>query len=100
MSSRGKIQRPDLQTGFGNVMAMAIPDKFLIAATTPQGTVRQIVNGDKGSVMNGAKVRNLTPAEAIAAKRSFDELFNVVKVRMSPGMRAGGLQKVGERDAY
>jgi len=30
-----------------NEITMAIPDKFLIVATTPQGTVRQIVNGDK-----------------------------------------------------
>jgi hypothetical protein len=83
-----------------NEITLVSPDKFLMIATTPQGTVRQIVNGDKGSVVNGANVRNLTPAEAIAAKRSFDELFNVVKVVMSPGMRPGGVQKVGERDAY
>ncbi len=83
-----------------NEITVALPDKFLIVATTPQGTVRQIVNGDKGSVMNGANVRNLTPSEAIEAKRTFDELLNVVKVKMSPGMRSGGAQKVGERDAY
>ena len=83
-----------------NEITLALPDKFLMIATTPQGTVRQIINGDKGSVMNGANVRNLTPAEAIAAKRSFDEFFNVVKVKMSPGMRSGGVQRVGEREAY
>jgi len=83
-----------------NEITLALPDKFLMIATTPQWTVRQIINGDKGSVMNGANVRSLTPAEAIAAKRSFDELFNVVKVKMSPGMRSGGVQRVGEREAY
>ena len=83
-----------------NEITLALPDKFLMIATTPQGTVRQIINGDKGSVMNGANVRSLTPAEAIAAKRTFDELFNVVKVKMSPGMRSGGVQRVGEREAY
>ena len=83
-----------------NEITLALPDKFLMIATTPQGTVRQIINGDKGSVMNGANVRSLTPAEAIAAKRSFDELFNVVKVKVSPGMRSGGAQKVGDREAY
>ncbi len=82
-----------------NEITMAIPDKFLIVATTPQGTVRQIVNGDKGSVMNGANVRAMAPAEASEAKRSWDELFNVIKVKMSPGMRSGGVGKVGERDA-
>src|SRR6267143_6267029 len=83
-----------------NEITLALPDKFLMVATTPQGTVRQIVNGDRGSVMNGANVRNLTPAEAIAAKRSLDELFNVVKVKMSSGMRSGGVQRVGERESY
>jgi len=78
---------------------MAIPDKFLIVATMPQGTVRQIVNGDKGSVMNGANVRAMAPAEASEAKRSWYELFNVIKVKMSPDMRSGGVGKVGERDA-
>ncbi|HXM47154.1 MAG TPA: hypothetical protein VN956_04745 [Pyrinomonadaceae bacterium] len=82
-----------------NEITVAIPDKFLIVATTPQGTVRQIVNGDKGSVMNGANVRAMAPAEASEAKRSWDELFNVIKVKMSPGMRSGGVGKVGERDA-
>src|SRR5256714_5064542 len=66
-----------------NEITLAIPDRFLVVAITPQGTVRQIVNGDTGSVMNGANVRALTPAEAIEAKRSFDELFNVGKVEMS-----------------
>lgn len=83
-----------------NEITLAIPDRFLIVATTPQGTVRQIVSGDKGSVMNGANVRALAPAEAIEAKRSWEELFNVVKVKVSLDMRSGGVQKVGERDAY
>src|SRR6266850_887388 len=68
-----------------NEITLAIPDKFLIVAITPQGTVRQIVNGDKGFVMNGANVRAMAPAEASEAKRSWDELFNVIKVKMSPG---------------
>jgi photosynthetic reaction center cytochrome c subunit len=83
-----------------NEITLAAPDKFLLIATTPQGTVRQIVNGDKGWVMNGTNVRSLTPAEAGAAKHSFDELFNIIKVKPSQSMRPGGMQKVGERDAY
>src|SRR6266849_7814399 len=39
-----------------NEITLASPDKFLIVATTPQGTVRQIVNGDKGWIMNGANL--------------------------------------------
>ena len=83
-----------------NEITLAIPDRFLVVATTPQGTVRQIVNRDKGAVVNGTKVRNLGPTEAAEAKRSWDELFSVVKVKLSPGMRSGGVQKVAGRDAY
>jgi len=83
-----------------NEIIMAGPDKFLIIATTPQGTIRQVVNGDKGWVVNGTNVRSLTPAEAVEARGSWEELFNVVKVKPSQGMRLGGMQKVGERDAY
>src|SRR2546423_7210661 len=59
-----------------NEITLASPDKLLIVATTPQGTVRQIVNGDKGWIMNGTNVRSLAPAAAVEAKRSSDELFN------------------------
>lgn len=81
-------------------ITLAVPDKFLLVVTTPQGEVRQIVNGEKGWMMNGTNVRNLAAAEAVEAKRSWDELFNVVKVKLSPGMRLGGVQKVSDRDAY
>jgi hypothetical protein len=47
-----------------NEITLAVPDKFLLVVTTPQGAVRQIVDGDKGWVMNGTNVRNLAPAEA------------------------------------
>ena len=83
-----------------NEITLAVPDKILLVMTTPQGAVRQIVNGDKGWTMNGTNVRNLGPAEAVEAKHSWDELFNVVKVKLSPGMRLGGVHKVGDRDAY
>jgi hypothetical protein len=83
-----------------NEITLAVPDKFLIVATTPEGVVRQIVNGDKGWVMNGTNVRNLAPTEVVQAKRGWDELFNIVKVKTSQSMTPGGIQKVGERDAY
>jgi len=83
-----------------NEITLSLPDKFLMIATTPQGTLRQIVNGDKGAVVNGANARNLTPSQASEVKRSFDELFNVVRVKMSQGMRSGGVQKVHDRDTY
>jgi photosynthetic reaction center cytochrome c subunit len=81
-------------------ITLAAPDKLLIVATTKQGTVRQVVNGDKGWTMNGANVRTLAPAAAVEAKRSSDELFNIVKVKPSQSMRLGGMQRVGEREAY
>jgi zinc protease len=83
-----------------NEIMLAVPDRFLILATPPEGVVRQIVNGDKGWVMNGTNVRNLAPAEVVQAKRSWDELFNIIKVKPSQSMRLGGMQKLGERDAY
>jgi len=83
-----------------NEITLASPDKFLVVATTPQAVIRQIVNGDKGWVMNGTNVRTLSPAEVVDARHGWDELFDVVKVKLSPGMRLGGVHKVGDRDAY
>ena len=72
---------------WANEITLASPDKFLIVATTPQATVRQIVNGDNGWIVNGTNVRSLAPAEAVEARRSWDELFNIVKVKPSHSMR-------------
>jgi photosynthetic reaction center cytochrome c subunit len=83
-----------------NEITLANPDKFLVVATTGQGTIRQIVNGDKGWVINGTNVRDLAPGEVLDAKRGWNELFNIIKVKPSPGMRVSGIQKVGEREAY
>ena len=83
-----------------NEISMAAPDRFLVVTTTPQATIRQIVNGDKGWIVNGTNVRNLTAANAIEAGRSYDELFNVIKVKPSQNTRLVGTRKVGERDAY
>ena len=83
-----------------NEITLAAPDKFLVIVTTPQVVIRQIVNGDKGWILNGTNLRTLAPTEAIEAGRGWDELFKVVKVKQSPGMRFGGVRKVGERDTY
>src|SRR5215217_1145962 len=83
-----------------NDITVAGPDKFLLVATTAGGTIRQIVNGDKGWTVNGTNVRTLTPAEALDARNRGNELFTVVKVKPSQGMRLAGTQKVGEREAY
>jgi photosynthetic reaction center cytochrome c subunit len=83
-----------------NDITAAFPDKFLLVATTATGTIRQIVNGDKGSVVNGANVRPLSSAEALDATRRGNELFTVVKVKPSESMKVSGIQKFGEREAY
>lgn len=83
-----------------NEISLAAPDKFLLVATMPQGPIRQIVNGDKGWIVNGTNVRNLTAATAVEAGHSYAELFNVIKVKPSQNMRLIGTLKVGDRDAY
>src|SRR2546425_9786911 len=85
---------------WSNEITFAAPDKLLVVATPTEGVVRQIVNGDKGWVVSGTNVRTLTLAEVTEARRSWDELFNVVKMKRSPAMKFGGIQKIGERDVY
>jgi len=83
-----------------NDITVSSPDKFLLVSTLTTATIRQIVNGDKGWVVNGTNVRPLTPAEALDATRRGNELFTVVKVKPSESMRVGGTQKIGEREVY
>lgn len=83
-----------------NDITVSSPDKFLLVTTLTTASIRQIVNGDKGWVINGANVRPLSPAEALDATRRGNELFTVVKVKPSESMTVSGIQKVGEREAY
>jgi hypothetical protein len=83
-----------------NDITVSSPDKFLLVTTLASATIRQIVNGDKGWVVNGANVRTLSAAEALDATRRGNELFTVVKVKPSEGMRVSGIQRIGEREAY
>src|ERR1043165_7174612 len=83
-----------------NDITAAFPVKFLLVTTTANATIRQVVNGDKGWAVNGPNVRTLSPAEALDAKRRGNELFAVVKVKLSESMRLSGIEKVGEREAY
>ena len=85
---------------WSNEISVALPDRFLIVATTPQSTTRQIINGDKGWIVNGTNIRNLSASEAGQAGRSLDQLFNVIKVKQAQGMHLVGIQKMGEHDAY
>ncbi len=81
-------------------VTVAFPDKFMVSLVTPPSTLRQVINGDNGFTVNGTNVRNLAPKEAADVRRSWDELFGVLKVRPLPDMRVSGMQKVNERDAY
>ena len=85
---------------WSNEISVAFPDKFHIVATTEQATTRQIINGDKGWIINGTNVRNLSASEASEAGRSLDQIFNVIKIKQAPSMHVVGMQKVGKRDAY
>ena len=85
---------------WSNEISVAIPDRFLIVATTPQSTTRQIINGDKGWIVSGTNVRNLSASEAGEAGRTLDQVFNVIKVKRAPNMHLMGMEKVGEHDAY
>ncbi|HET6977110.1 MAG TPA: c-type cytochrome [Pyrinomonadaceae bacterium] len=83
-----------------NDITVASPNKFLLVTTLASATIRQILNGDKGWVVNGANVKPLSPAEALDATRRGNELFTVVKVKPSASMRLTGIQKVGEHETY
>ena len=83
-----------------NEITIASPNKFLMVTTTPQSTSRQIINGEKGWIVSGANVRNLSATEAADASRGVGELFSLIKVKPAQSMRVGGIEKVGERDAY
>jgi Photosynthetic reaction centre cytochrome C subunit len=83
-----------------NEITVAFPDKFMVNVTTPQSTLRQVINGDNGFIVNGTNVRNLATKEAVDIRRSWEELYGLLKVRQLPGMSLSSVQKVNERDAY
>ena len=79
-----------------NEITIAFPDKFMVNVTTPQSTLRQVINGATGFVVSGTNVRALP----VDVRRSWEELFGLLKVRQSPSMSLAGMEKVNERDAY
>lgn len=75
------------------------PDKFLVVIQIPQqGTISQAINGTSGWMKNAQTERALTPAE-LGELRQAAELFDVIKFRPTPTMRAIGRRRVGDRDA-
>ncbi|HXI23168.1 MAG TPA: photosynthetic reaction center cytochrome c subunit family protein [Pyrinomonadaceae bacterium] len=83
-----------------NEITLSLPDKLLIVATTPQGSVRQILAGDNGWILNGANLRTLNATEAGDARRSLEAVFGIVKVSHAPGMQLAGLEKINGRDMW
>ena len=83
-----------------NEITLALPDKLLIVATTPQGSVRQILAGDSGWIVNGANLRTLSAAEAGDVRRSLGGIFGIVKVAHAPGMQLAGMEKIDGRDMW
>jgi len=83
-----------------NEISLSLPDRLLIVATTPQGSVRQILAGDNGWVLNGANLRTLSVTEAADARRVLESIFGVVKVRYAPGMQLAGVEKIDGRDMW
>ena len=83
-----------------NEITLSSPDKLLSVSTTPQGSVRQILAGDNGWILNGSNLRTLSPTEVAEATRSLQTLFGVVKVTHSPEMQLAGIEKIDGRDMW
>jgi len=85
---------------FPNEITFAAPDKYLVVVTTPQAVVRQSVSGEQGWALNGTNLRTFTAAEAVDIRRGWEDAFAAVKVKQVPGMNFGGVQKIGDREAF
>jgi len=83
-----------------NEITLAMPDKLLLVATTPQAVVRQILAGNEGWILNGSKLQTLPAEAALNAQRSLQESFAVVKATRLPGMQYVGIEKINGRDNY
>ena len=83
-----------------NEITLSLPDKLLILATTPQGSVRQILAGNNGWILNGTNLRTLSPAEVADARGGLQALVGIVKVTPSPGMQLAGMETIDGRDMW
>jgi len=83
-----------------NEITLSLPDKLLILATTPQGSVRQILAGNNGWILNGTNLRTLSPAEVADARGGLQALVGIVKVTPSPGMQLAGMETIDGREMW
>jgi hypothetical protein len=75
-------------------------DKFLLKLTTPQGIIRQGMDGAVGWVRDNNGSRQFAAADLEQMKQRA-ALYGVIKVTEQPAqMRVLGLEKLGDRDAY
>ena len=79
---------------------IAAPDKATFTITTPQGTVRQSVDGASAWTDSGNGPTPL-PAEAAGELRHAMAIYQVMKVAENPDeMKVAAIERVGDRDTY
>ena len=83
-----------------NEISVMLPDKLVVVGTTPQGSVRQILAGDNGWVLNGTNLRTLSAVEVADARRVLGSIFGVVKVTHAAGLQLAGMEKIDGRDMW
>ena len=76
-----------------NEITLAVPDKLLLVANTPQAVIRQILAGNEGWILNGSKLQTLPAEAALNARRGLQETFAVVKATSLPGMQYVGIKR-------
>jgi hypothetical protein len=79
-------------------ITLSLPDRILIVATTPQGTVRQILVGDNGWVLNGTNLQTL--AAIGETRRNLEAVLGAVKVAQTRDMQLAGVEKIDGRDMW
>jgi hypothetical protein len=76
------------------------PDKALVIISSPQGTITQALNGDKGWIKTAKEQRELRGNE-ISRFRAVAQTFDAVQLKeAAASMKITGREKIGDREAY
>lgn len=76
------------------------PDKALAIISSPQGTITQALNGDKGWIKTAKEQRELRGNE-ISRFRAVAQTLDAVQVKeATANMKVAGREKLGDREAY
>ena len=103
--SEVSLERPKLVNPSGKPTTIQIyqkaPNKVLLVITNPDGSVvNQGFNGTTGWIKTPTEQRELSSGE-LASARQQAELFSALTLKEQlTNLRAGGKQKVNDRDAY